>query len=204
MNYVIRLTLIASLMISCAHHTEFEKHLASGRCEESIQFIDNLKNAGRIRNLPGEVGKKFISYTATAGGYTADFVVSVTGLILIGGIFCAPGIFLSSQTNYNHGSACFIPESISKSLKAGPGFGRTAFENTSDLRCLNMDGLLDAMDKVSKCYERRGGKEDLKKSRDQIFSITTGAYMKRCLPKEKMDYFKERVDSLEQRLTDSV
>ena len=185
--FFITLLIFLSSCSSSQKEKDFNSLIANGKCEEAIQNIpDTTKH--KIGNTLKMSTAGTTSYLLTGTGYLVDYVILIGSGVATLAISCGPSIAASIAAK-GAGQIQCLPIGFLKDTKLGPKI----YEQTSELRCQNIDHISKAMRKISGCYSDSGKNEKAKK---QLLTIIKDPYYQKCLSAGEMNLVSEQFDSL--------
>lgn len=206
MKLILIITLLFSQLAACTHaDKKFDSHISHQECDEALKNLPNEdplnKTGDQVKYVAGNVA----SYSATGVGYTTQVLWNITtGTILFVGI-CAP-VILSAASGASvipHGypGAPCLPISMKDSGLFAPPLGKKVWKGTSELRCPNLKGVSDSLQKVASCYESKGDMESIKKAVNSLENIEMSKHFFSCLSPEEQTQIGTHREALKKKLS---
>jgi hypothetical protein len=181
--------MILSFTSSCAHKDKFISDLSSDKCEDALTHIPENQKVYKIQSISQQAAGSLISYSFTGVAYTVQILWNITAGGVAGIFLCAPDIALNlAQTKNSNmsnpsGPTCF-PANIRPILS--PSLGKSAYENTENLRCPPLEGLSQSIRKVAQCFAARKTHADYQKAISILKSVSDSGSFYSCLPESEM------------------
>ncbi len=191
---------------ACSHHREkakLEQTLADLNCEQALRTdpFRNFTKAGV--DVTEHLGKKALAYSYIVGNYSAEVLWDISaGVVLFVGL-CAPivAVAVASKSPVPGQLSCLPGGKQAKALFAPP-LGRKSVKSTESWRCPNYEPLLETLQKVIVCHQKKDTPENLDKALQTMNNLESSSSFYDCLTASQKLALQDHRLNLQKRLAD--
>lgn len=141
-----------------------------------------------------------VAYTYVGLNYTAEVLWDVSvGTVAVVAL-CGP-VILAATSSHTHGNLQCIPVGMPIKKLVSPPLGRNAWEKTHDMRCPNVEPLVESLEKVARCFEKRNTELDRKLAIATLNNIENSKYFYACVSPSISDRIAAKRVELEAQIT---
>jgi hypothetical protein len=190
--------LLSLTLVSCQTHKKFETDLSTGNCDEALTNIPENDSTVRFLSSTKSGAGDVLSYSVAGAGYATQAALTVVGGVVIMVALCAPQMAVAAAGGGGVMTTptCFSANDIfSAGLKA-PSLGKGAREKTKHWGCPNVIPLAESVQKVSACYLKKAGPENLKKAEGSLKALKNSDAFFECLPAAEQAKVEESLNEI--------
>jgi hypothetical protein len=171
--------------VACSHHrekAELEKTLVNLQCEDALRKDPFRDFTDASVEVTEHLGKKALAYSYIAGNYTAEVLWDVSaGVVLFVGL-CAPVMAVAAAAQGPvHGNWTCIPAGKTGKALFAPPLGRKSVQKTHNWRCPNYEPLLNTLQKVILCHQKKDTPDTLDKALQTLANLESSSSFYDCL-----------------------
>lgn len=187
--FVSLILLVTTMLSACSHPSapQFEDHLADLRCDQAAAALPGSDPLAQTAKTMSYLSRQVAAYTYITAGYATEVVWDVTTGTIMVVVLCSPtlAVAVASSRSGNRtpvGPICFPLNRKTTGRFFSPPLGRQAQRQTQDFRCPDLKSVSDPIQKVARCYEKRGDQASLQKAAQSLENIERSQDFFTCLP----------------------